>query len=245
MMVVAKSGEFWVGRNRQMWIDRSFALASKEVTVEQFLRFRRNHPFFKSGAPTRECPVKMVTWYDAAAYCNWLSEREGIPKEQWCYEPNESGKYAEGMKLPAHYLKRTGYRLPTEEEWEYTCRSGAETYYSFGDSVRLLDKYVWFHANSGRRSHAVGSLKPNDLGLFDMHGNVWEWCHENQNQPYGMAEDGKATEEKDEINTSSSCLLRGRSFNTEWEFAPCDFRYWSVPSIRGGSVGFRPARTIR
>ena len=67
--------------------------------MDQFLRFRKDHEYVKEYAPTGDCPVNKVSWYDAAAYCNWLSEQEGIPKEQWCYEPNKEGKYAEGMKM--------------------------------------------------------------------------------------------------------------------------------------------------
>src|ERR1700732_7075 len=98
----------------------------------------------------------MVTWYDAAAYCNWLSEQQGIPKEQWCYVPNKEGKYAAGMKMAANYLKRTAYRLPTEGEWEYACGAGAETAFSFGEADDLLGKYAWWSANSLSKSHPVG-----------------------------------------------------------------------------------------
>ena len=113
-----------------------------------------------------------VSWYDAAAYCNWLSKEEGIPQDQWCYEETKKGEY----KAAANHLQRTGYRLATEAEWEYACRAGARTGYSYGEPEELLGKYAWFSENSFGKSHPVGQLKPNDLGLFDMHGNAWEWC---------------------------------------------------------------------
>jgi formylglycine-generating enzyme required for sulfatase activity len=179
MVVVGEGVEFWMGegkeRHRQK-IGRSFALASKEVTVEQFLRFRKDHPFTKEYAPTGDCPVNMVSWYDAAAYCNWLSEREGIPKEEWCYVPNDAGQYVEGMKMAPTYWERTGYRLPTEAEWEYAGRAGAATRFSFGEPDDLLGKYAWYARNAPSQSQSVGTVRPNDKGLFDMHGNACEWC---------------------------------------------------------------------
>src|SRR5262249_922492 len=143
-----------------------------------FLRFRKGHAFNQEVAPTHNCPVNSVTWYDAAAYCNWLSEQEKIPPEERCYEPNARGEYAEGMKIRAKHLERTGYRLPTEVEWEYACRAGTDTGFSFGEVEELLPKYAWFYDNSLRRSHPVATLRPNDLGLFDMHGNTMEWCRD-------------------------------------------------------------------
>src|SRR5262249_23284302 len=144
------------------------------------------HAYTKRYSPEPGGPIISVTWYEAAAYCNWLSEKEGIPKEQWCYpEPVE-----EGMKPFAGHLSRTGYRLPTEAEWEYACRAGTLTSRHYGEGQELLGRYAWFLGNSRDRAWPVGQKRPNDLGLFDMHGNVWAWCQEGGwDYPDGRAED--------------------------------------------------------
>jgi formylglycine-generating enzyme required for sulfatase activity len=228
-------------------IGRSFAIASKEVTVEQFLRFREDHPFLQQFASSNDCPVNNVTWYDAAAYCNWLSAQEGIPPDQWCYEPNSEGKFAGGMKMAANYLKRTGYRLPTEAEWEYSCRAGAVTRYYFGDSEELLPKYVWWKNNSQSKSLPVGILKPNDLGLFDMLGNNWEWC-QNLYEPYGAGADGKAVEDLEEIvdiTNRDSLVLRGGDFNGSTSLVRSAERSGHVPADQYVyDWSFRPARSL-
>ena len=163
-------------------IERSFAIGTKEVTVEQFQEFLRVKRLIANPTmeryrvynPEPECPVLHVSWYQAAAYCNWLSERAGLPADQWCYLPNGEGQFADGMRCAPDYLQRLGYRLPTEAEWEYACRAGATTRFSFGESDGLIGHYAWFPNTSGGRTRPVGRLKPNDLGLFDMHGNLWE-----------------------------------------------------------------------
>jgi formylglycine-generating enzyme required for sulfatase activity len=220
LVVIPGPVEFWMGSppteegrggdwELRHWrrIGRSFAIASKEVTVEQFLRFRKDHPISRQYAPSDDCPVNNVTWYEVAEYCNWLSEQEGIPKEQWCYEPNAEGKYAKGMKMAPNYYQRTGYRLPTEAEWEFACRAGAATRYFFGESEELLPRYAWYQQNSQGKSWPVGSLKPNDLGLFDMHGNIWQWCQDAE-RPYDKGDDGKAGEASEDIGEIPNSIPR-------------------------------------
>jgi formylglycine-generating enzyme required for sulfatase activity len=98
---------------------------------------------------TDDHPVVNVTWFDATAFSDWLSAQEGQK-----------------------------YRLPTEAEWEYACRAGTTTRYSFGDEPEALGQYAWYVVNSNRRTHPVGEKKPNGFGLYDMHGHVWEWCYD-------------------------------------------------------------------
>jgi len=248
MVVVSKPGEFWMGEGEERHrrrIDRSFVMASEEVTVEQFRQFRKEHEYYKKYAPTSECPVNSVSWYDAAAYCNWLSEQEGIGKEEWCYLPNEEGKYAQGMKMAPNYLKRTGYRLPTEAEWEYSCRAGGDTGFSFGESDGLLLKYAWFDANSLGKSHPVGLLKSNDLGLFDMHGNAWEWCQDVYKE-YGKGDEKAIIDMEDngDITDKNSRVLRGGSFGYRPSNVRSANRIDNAPATRNNLSGFRLARTF-
>jgi formylglycine-generating enzyme required for sulfatase activity len=236
---------------RRMAIPRRFAIAAKEVTVEQFQRFlklggitigRYQLPpsFLTKYSPDPEGPWIGPDWYTAAHYCNWLSEQEGLPKEQWCYLPNEAGAYAEGMSIPADVLERTGYRLPTDAEWEYACRAGAVTSRYYGHSLDLLDAYARYQANSKEHAWRCGSLFPNDLGLFDMLGNMCEWCQDSVNA-LKPARNGKYF---DSISVEKNPrLLRGGTFVNRPAFVRSAKRDWCAPTFRGNDFGFRPSRT--
>ncbi len=193
-MILIPPGEFQRGegggRRTRYEVDHRFALAAREVTIAEFRSFRSSFHNSRVFALTEDCPVHDVSWYEAAAYCNWLSQQEGIPKDQWCYVPNESGKFAAGMKIVPDFVKREGYRLPTTTEWEYACRAGSVTRWSIGEAQDLLGKYAWCVVNSSSRLHPVGSLRPNDFGLFDMHGNAWEWCQESAGSAAALGPSG-------------------------------------------------------
>jgi serine/threonine protein kinase/formylglycine-generating enzyme required for sulfatase activity len=162
-------------------IDRSFAIATKPVTIAQYLQFQPDHGFAKDYASTTDCPIINVSWFDAARYCRWLSEQEGIPESQMCYPAIDEIK--PGMRLESDVINRIGYRLPTETEWEFACRGGTKCSRWFGFDPDRLDEHAWTASNSDYHLQPVGLLLPNDYGLFDMLGNAMDWCHGSY-QPY-------------------------------------------------------------
>jgi serine/threonine protein kinase/formylglycine-generating enzyme required for sulfatase activity len=227
-----------------MHIPRAFAVAALEVSVAEFQRFRKNYYFAAEYSPGPQGPAINVSWYDAAAYCNWLNEQEGVPRSQWCFPE----KIEPGMKLPPDYLSRTGYRLPTEAEWEYACRAGSITSRFYGDSEELLEQYAWHDRsthNVGTRP--VGLLKPNDWGLFDIHGNVADWCLTRWLPDDNVPAEASGKDSEDPLLQVVDTQLwgyRGGGFFYRGSNVRTAYRIANHPSYKNYHVGFRLARTM-
>jgi serine/threonine protein kinase/formylglycine-generating enzyme required for sulfatase activity len=235
-----EEGRQAVATQHRRRIGRSFALAAKPVTVSEYRRFGQVDSFTERYAPEPECPVVRTSWYQAAAYCNWLSKEEGLEE---CYDI----KGPTTVTLKESYLSLSGYRLPTEAEMEYAVRAGAVTSRCYGETEDLLEKYGWYLKNSKERSWPVGSKKPNDLGLFDLHGNVYAWCQEKFQGDYPTSKDGASIEDKEDgliISSADDRVLRGGSFVCRASLVRSTDRYQYVPAHRYLDVGFRPARTF-
>ena len=256
-------------------IPRSYAISVHEVTVAQFQRFLDSHPEVRSGHAYADDPARMdqvmrqfspdpngpqiaVTWYEAAMFCNWLSLGEGLPRSEWVY-PSMMEEIRDGMRMPEDYLRRTGYRLPTEAEWEYAARGGTTTARFFGDSDSLLSEYAWYSKNPPKRksdavdpndpqrTSPVGRLRPNPFGLFDVYGNVWEWT-QSRVLPYPAG--GVHFDLEDDVlvvSDSAARVRRGGAFPYEAAMMRSAARgtVTALPFLRRDNVGFRVARTIR
>ena len=235
------------GSTVDLQLTHSFAIGAAEVTREQFARFRQ-HPTddslltatLQKYAPHADCPAVFWRWFDVADYCNWLSLQEGIPPEEWCYTVNEDQRYEVGMRIAPDFVRRTGYRLPTKLEWEYACRTGVLNEYAFGDDASLLERYGWFEDNSASRTRSVCQQQPNEWGLFDMHGNVWEWGQDVYGGiPMDLA-DGEFV-----LNDTVLRHWHGGSYTRSAPHLRSGTRDGRQPSLRDMDLGFRVVRTLR
>ena len=192
-------------------LTKPFELGVYEVTQQQYEKVMGKNPS-KFKAPQN--PVEMVTWDDAVEFCRRLSE------------------------LPAEKSAGHVYRLPTEAEWEYACRAGTTTKYSFGDSESQLGDYGWYDKNSGGTTHPVGGKKPNGWGLYDMHGNVWEFCSD----WYGSYPSGSTT---DPTGAASGSLrvIRGGGWSDYSDYCHSANRDRYSPGLRNFILGFRVLRS--
>jgi formylglycine-generating enzyme required for sulfatase activity len=197
-------------------ISRDYYLGATEVTQGQYEKVMGTNPskFQKQVILNKDSsmyPVEKVSWEDAVSFCKRLSE------------------------LPDEKTAGRVYRLPTEAEWEYACRAESETSFHFGGSSKLSDDFAWF-GNSNKQTHPVGQKKPNAWGLYDMHGNVFEWCGDWFNEyPKGAVSDPTGPKE------GVLRVFRGGS----WQFGAASgrsaTRFFTAPFGRGDWIGFRVA----
>ena len=181
-----------------------------------------------TGMETTSHPVEMVSWNDAAEFCAKLSKQEEL--KPFYFRAGETITPLDG----------TGYRLPTEGEWEYACRAGTTTKYWIGDKDEDLVGAGWFGTNSGGRTHAAGELKANPYGLCDIRGNVWEWV-EDWWEPtyYGEFHGKSATNPNGPSSAGSQRVLRGGYWNHTASCCRAANRYAIGPTDPNNHIGFR------
>jgi len=200
-------------RTKQKWTVEivSFLLAQFPVTQAEYFAVTNKSPGTFKG---NKLPVETVTWKDAITFCNLLSAKEGLIA---CYSINSAEDIAFDPKA-------NGFRLPTEAEWEYACKAGT-TGIRYGE----LDSIAWYKGNSEKATHGVGIKEPNAWGLYDMLGNVWEWC----------------SDIYDETVYGSYRIIRGGGWSDEERGCMATNRRRSHPtSFKIDDLGFRVARNI-
>jgi formylglycine-generating enzyme required for sulfatase activity len=218
----------------EVTITRPFLMAPIPVTQAQYEAVMAGNPSHFKGP---DLPVEQVSWYEAVEFCNELSRREGL-------EPCYSGS---GEDILCDFTAN-GYRLPTEAEWEYACRAGAETDYHTGNMTHsgdspldpALDRVGWYRGNSGESTHPVGEKESNAIGLYDMHGNVWEWCWDWHGGNYYAS---SPVEDPRGPALGSARVLRGGSWRSLARYCRSASRGGSGPDSRYYGHGFRIVRS--
>jgi len=204
----------------------SFQMAKYETTWWQYFLFCKatGNKYDSPDLDTEgDNPAVNVSWYDAAAYCNWVSRQLGKTE---VIAKDADGKYSVPL--------RAVYRLPTEAEWEYGAKGGNRPEGTIYSGNNELDSVGWFNENSGDRTRAVGKKQANALGLYDMSGNVWEWCRD----WYGDYPK-KLKKDYDGAPEGSFRGLRGGSWDYRAEACRTAYRNYRYPVFRNGNIGFR------
>jgi len=225
-MVLVPAGKFLMGDNGGEDDEKpahrvglnAFYMDTCEVTQEGYERLMGRNPA-KFKGPDR--PVERVSWFDAAQYCNARSLREGLRP---CYDR---------QTLQCDF-GADGYRLPTEAEWEYACRAGTTTRWSFGGDPGKAARCAWFKENAGKTTHPVKKKGPNPWGFYDMHGNVWEWCNDFSSDNYQGS--GGSTDPRGPASGQQR-VLRGGSWASTAESCRSATRHSETPRFADACFG--------
>ena len=244
-------------RNRTVTLS-PYEIGKYEVTQELYkVVMGKNPSYFTTNVAAGEIqsqrPVEKVSWYDAITFCNKLTLLSGLTEEDLVYSvegitdwlslsaeevPSTSSTAWDNVTIN---LRKKGYRLPTEAEWEFAARGGdtsaSEWNYTYAGSDSL-DDVAWYDSNSSDKTHQVGKKSPNSLGLYDMSGNVWEWC----NDWYGSIGTGSETDPIGAVSGNYRCV-RGGSWYISSYYCEVDYRDYGSAYYRNSNRGFRLART--
>jgi formylglycine-generating enzyme required for sulfatase activity len=224
-MVRIPGGRFQMGDNTQADAKlhpvavSAFFMDQTLVTQDQYEKTMGDNPSRWKGGRN---PVEQVRWSDAVRFCNKRSELEGLRP---CYD----------LKTWKCDFDADGYRLPTEAEWEYACRAGTSTAYYFGDDPSKLGEYAWFDKNSGGHPRPVGQKQPNAWGLFDMCGNLWEWCNDFYKVDYYG--ESPLTDPKGP-DTGRTKVVRGGAWRFSAQMCRAGYRYNENPGYADVCFGY-------
>jgi len=250
--VLLQSGTFTMGSptgelcresnetQHQVTLTRGVYVGVTEVTQAQWLATMGWNASHFSG-PDR--PVETVTWYDAVSYCNQRSVADGLTPAYTISDPSYNGVHIISAAV-AWNQEADGYRLLTEAEWEYACRAGSSSAFCNGGisqcycgSGPYLGLVGWYCGNAGSQTHDVAQKDPNAWGLYDMHGNVWEWCWDWYGDQGGPAIDPTGP------GSGSYRVGRGGCWYSYAQVCRSAYRHHDWPAMRGDAVGLRLART--
>ncbi|MGV7105714.1 formylglycine-generating enzyme family protein [Flavobacterium sp. U410] len=243
-MILVEGGEFRMGTKKNSSIEgdeqldhdvelNSFYIGKYEVTLAEWkiytLANKIKMPNFKNWNPLNLHPITNISWTDAVNYCNWLSERHKLKPV-----------YKRTGTIWVRDLKANGYRLPTEAEWEYAAKGGKSSKgYKFSGSD-VLDRVAWYNKNS-KSPNTIGTKLPNELGLYDMSGNAWEWCWDWYNRDFYLTET-KYNPTGPEHGTER--CLRGGSWDSRTYSLRVANRWAAKPFMQNDFFGFRLARNV-
>lgn len=221
-MVTIKAGEYGVGsldnsseeKYHKIYLDE-YEISKYPITIYQWLTFLK-HSKYEWGCEAflhfkevqNDYPALYINWHDAKHFCDWLTT-----------------------------ISENKYSLPSEAQWEVACLSGSSSRFCFGDDVSLLEQYSWYDVNSECKPHSVGQKKPNQYGIFDMHGLVWEWCEDWYDDKYYSSSNYKNP--ICENNPYSVKILRGGAWFMFPKFLRGQDRYANNPDYRMDCFGFR------